>query len=190
LAALAGVSVRRLVILGLFVAAAVALTLLVEAPPRRAGEAAVRGPRVFKIAAASVSRVEVTIGEHAVAADRGRSGWVVGGVPADETAEGAIDDLVETLVRLRAIDRFRPNDGAHFGLDPPRATVTLANARRRTRLDLGELNAARSAVYARRSGSPHVMIVGLYLVSALERVVHFATTDRSEVRGERTGRAG
>lgn len=166
-------SVRRLVILGLFAAVAVALTLVVQAPPRRGGEAAVRGPRVFKIEAASVRRVEVTIGERAVAADRGPDGWTVGSARMDEAARRAIDDLVETLVRLRAIDRFRPSDDGRFGLDPPRATVALASAARRTRLDLGELNAARSAVYARREGSPHVMIVGLYLVSALERVIHF-----------------
>jgi hypothetical protein len=165
--------VRRLVILGVLAAVALGLTLVVKAPPRQGGEAAVRGPRVFKVAAADVVRLEVTIGERAVAADRVLGGWTVHGAPVDQTSRDAIDDLVATLVRLRAIDRFRPADGARFGLDPPRAVVTLASARRRVRVDLGELNAARSALYARREGSPHVMIVGLYLVSALERVVHF-----------------
>lgn len=165
--------------LGVFAAMALALTLVVKAPPRRGGEAAVRGPRVFKLAPADVVRVEAAIGERTVVAERVSGGWAVRGAPVDQAGRDAIDDLIATLVGLRAIDRFRPADGARFGLDPPRAVVTLAGTRRRTRLDLGELNAARSAVYARREGSPHVMIVGLYLISALERVVHF-TADASE----------
>jgi hypothetical protein len=172
-------SARRLIALAVAVGVAGALVLLVEAPPRRVGEAAVRGPRLFKMSAAEMSRLWIRIGDHRVAAARGADGWSFDGRPASPRLADALADLVHTLATLRAVDRFLPRDGAGFGFEPPRASIEVTSKSRQVRVVLAELNAARSAVYARREGAPQVWLVGLYLVSALERVVYFASLEAS-----------
>jgi hypothetical protein len=170
-------SVRRGLALGALGVVAALLVVLVQAPPRPTGEEAVTGPRLFKTSAAAVRRLVVTIGEHRVDAERVGGRWTVAGRPVGPPAASALADVVQTLVGLRAVDRFRPADGATFGLDPPRASVELVSPQRRARVLLGDLNAARSAVYARREGAPQVMLIGLYVISALERVVYFTSID-------------
>jgi hypothetical protein len=172
-------SARRLIALTGAVGLAGALVLLVEAPPRRTAEESVSGPRLVRMPADLIARVEVTIGERRAVADRVAERWMVDDAPASGPLAAALTDLVQTLTTLRAVDRFRPRDGASFGFDPPRATIEVTAAQRHTRVVLGELNAARSAVYARREGAPQVWLVGLYLVSALERVVYFASLEPS-----------
>jgi len=159
-----------------------ALVVLIEAPPRRAGEEAVRGPRLFKMSAREISQVRVSIGERHAVASRVGDGWLLDGRPASPPLADALADLVRTLATLRAVDRFLPRDGASFGFEPPRATIEVTSGARQTRVVLGELNAARSAVYARREGTPRVWLIGLYLVSALERVIYFASLEPPPLR--------
>jgi len=170
-------TVRRALVIAGAVALAATLVLFVEPPRRRTGEESVRGPRLVRMRAESVESVVIAIGEHRAAAQRVGVRWTVAGRPASPPLEDALVDLLRTLATLRAVDRFRPRDGAGFGFDPPRATIELRSRRRTTRVVLGELNAARSAVYARRDGAAHVWLVGLYLVSALERVIYFASLE-------------
>jgi len=172
-------SARRLILFAGVVGLAGALVLLVDAPPRRSAEESVSGPRLFRMPAESVSRVLVTIGERRAAAERAADGWMIDGRQASPPLEDAFTDLVRTLTTLRAVDRFRPRDDADFGFEPPRATIEVTGAQGLERVRLGQLNAARSAVYARREGTPQVWLVGLYLVSALERVVYFASLEAS-----------
>jgi hypothetical protein len=181
--------VRRALAITAAVLGAGLLVLLIEAPRRPTRQEAVRGPRVARIVPAAVTRLAVAIGDRRVAAVRNAGdAWTVAGRPATPPLADALNDLVDTLAGLRAVDRFRPSDGATFGFEPPRATIDVVAGGDETRLVLGELNAARSAVYARRPGRPHVLLVGLYLVSALERVLYFASLDappRSETRLQR-----
>jgi hypothetical protein len=170
-------TVRRTFIVAGAVALAGMLVLLVKPPPPRTGEASVHGPRLVRMRAESVESVAITIGQHHAAARRVGGRWTVAGRAASPPLEDALTDLLRTLTTLRAVDRFRPRDGAAFGFDPPRATIELGTRRGTTRIVLGELNAARSAVYARREGAAHVWLVGLYLVSALERVIYFASLE-------------
>ena len=170
-------TVRRTLVLAGAVALAGTLVVLVKPPPRRTGEESVRGSRLVRMAAESVESVAITVGEHHAAARRVGGRWTVAGQPASPPLEDALADLLRTLATLRAVDRFRPRDGATFGFDPPRATIELRSRRGTTRVVLGELNAARSAVYARREGAAHVWLVGLYLVSALERVIYFGSVE-------------
>src|SRR5689334_23917245 len=55
----------------------------------------------------------------------------------------ALDDLVETLVGLRAVDSFRGRDGASYGLDRPRVTIEVATARGVRRLVIGDRKSTR-----------------------------------------------
>ena len=171
-------SARRLLVLAVLVVAAGALVLLVEAPTRPTGEESVSGPRLVRLAPASIDRVVVVIGAHRAAAERADGRWTIDGRPASAALGGALDDFLHTLTSLRAVDRFRPRDGATFGFEPsPRASIELGAAQETLRIVVGELNGARSAVYARRDGDPHVWLVGLYLISAMERVIYFADAE-------------
>jgi hypothetical protein len=170
-------TVRRALIVAGAVALAGTLVVLVKPPPPRTGEASVHGPRLVRTPAESVESLAITIGEHHVAARRLGGRWTVAGKEASPPLEDALADLLRTLTTLRAVDRFRPRDGASFGFDPPHATIELGSRRGTTRIVLGELNAGRSAVYARREDTAHVWVVGLYLVSALERVIYFASLE-------------
>jgi hypothetical protein len=177
-------SARRFLLLALLVLVAGALVVLVEAPRRRTGEETVRGSRLVRLAADSVNRVVVTIGDRHAAAERVAGRWTADGHAVSDALGDALGNLVETLTGLRAVDRFRPRDAASFGFEPkPRGTVELGGPHGTTRILLGELNGARSAVYARRDGDPHVWLVGLYLISAMERVIYFSSADAAPPPG-------
>jgi hypothetical protein len=53
---------------------------------------------------------------------------------------------------------------AEFGLDPPRVSIAITNeAGSQETLYLGARNPAQTAVYARREGTPEIVLVGLNL---------------------------
>lgn len=162
---------RRTVALAALVAVGALLVVLVEPPARRSGPDSVRGPRVFRTSVAGVRRLEVTVGGRRLVAERTHDGWRVDGVPAPSERRDALHDLVTLLAGLRAIDAFRASSFAAFGLDPPSATIVLVTPRGPQRLALGRPNTAGSALYARRDEQARVLQLGIYLVSALDRVL-------------------
>ena len=156
----------------LLVLGAAALLFIVEPPTRRTGPESVRGPRVLRARAAAVRSIELRAGERHVAAVRVPGGWRVDGRPASAGAVEALDAMVDTLTRLRAVDAFRPERGAHLGLDPPAATITVRTARREFALRLGAPNASGGSYYAERAGHPRVFLVGAGLLSTIDRVFY------------------
>jgi hypothetical protein len=138
--------------------------------PTAPAPSAVRGHRVFGVAKTSVRQIDVALGERRFTARRTDAGWELDGRPAGPGAAAALDDLLLGLVDLRAVDVFRPRDGSTFGLDVPRATITLHTARGTRRVAVGGANVAGSAFYARREGSPRVVQVGTLILSRIERV--------------------
>ena len=159
--------------LGLAVAAvAVALLVMVlQAPDRKTGASAVHGARLVRLPRHAVRRVEVTLeGRHFLAHWRG-TGWEVDGRPPSAAANIAVNDLVETLVTLRAVDQFRGEVQVSFGLTPPRGTVVIASDQREVRLSLGAFSSAVTTLYARRAGDPRVFQIGTYLLSQIARVL-------------------
>jgi hypothetical protein len=153
------------------VAAGVAL-YLTPAPERVAPRDGVRGPRVVKIPPTAVERLILTHADRRVDARRGASGWSVDGRPSGAPLRAALDDLVDVVTGLRAVDRFRASDDAPYGLDDPLGTLEIVGGGRHTRLVLGRMNAAGSAVYARRDAAPRVLLLGAYLLSSLDRVFY------------------
>jgi hypothetical protein len=151
---------------------AATLTMIVRAPERKDMLQSARGHRVLRIAPRAVRGIEVTLGERHLAAHRSAGGWEVDGRPASPRTAEALGDLIDTLARLRAVDAFRPRDTASFGLERPRATVVVTTPRGARRLFLGDANSAASAVYARRNDDPRVLLVGIMLLSELERVFY------------------
>lgn len=162
---------RRTLALCALVATGAVLVLLIDPPARRSGPESVRGPRVFRTSVAGVRRLEVTVGGRRLVAERTHDGWRVDGAPAPPPRRDALHDLATVLAGLRAVDAFRSTSFAGFGLDPPSATIVLTTPRGTQRLALGAPNAAGSALYARRDEQPRVLQLGIYLVSALDRVL-------------------
>ncbi|HJQ82887.1 MAG TPA: DUF4340 domain-containing protein [Candidatus Binatia bacterium] len=149
------------------------LVALVGPPARpRLGRDAVTGHRVFPFPRHAVRTVDVTLGERRFGARRTTNGWEIDGQPAAHGVAVALDDLVEALVALRALDAFRSRDGSSYGLDASRATIALATARKTRRLEIGDTNPAGSAFYARRAGDPRVLQLGTGLLGDVERVFY------------------
>lgn len=163
---------RRSLVLLLVVAAAGIALYLTPVPERVAPRDGVRGPRVVKIASAAVERLVLTHADRRLDARRDASGWSVDGRPSGAPLRDALDDLVDVVTGLRAVDRFRASDDAPYGLDDPPGALEIVGGGRHIRLVLGRLNAAGSAVYARRDGAPRVLLLGAYLLSSLDRVFY------------------
>lgn len=173
---------RRTLVLVLLVAAGVAGVLLVDAPVPPLPREQVTGPYIVKVPAAAVTAIEVALADGRVRLERRDGGWLADGTPAGKPLAAAADDFVGVLVALRAVDRFHQEHDAPFGLDAPIGGVTVESPRRTVRLALGGFNAARSAVYARRDDQPRVLLVGAYLLAAMDRIFY-------ELHRERDGGA-
>lgn len=167
---------RRTLLLALLVAVGVLGLVLVEAPHRPTSRELVRGPRLMKAAGSSIREVSAVLGERRFSATRTDAGWLIDGAPASDGVADALNDVVQTLVELRAIDAFRAEGWAQFGLETPHGVVTVVAAGREgddtERLELGDFNTGGSAIYARRDGDPRVFQIGVFLPSALERVFY------------------
>jgi Domain of unknown function (DUF4340) len=155
------------------VIASVVLLLVVRAPVERTGFYGLRGHRVFGVPHGAVRGIEVELAGRRFAARRLDRGWEIDGRGANPATTDALDDLVETVAHLRAVDVFRPKDGTtSYGLEPPRGTITVTTTRAVRRLLLGDSNASGSAFYARRVEDPRILPVGTLLLSAIERVFY------------------
>jgi hypothetical protein len=166
-------------LLAVLVALGAALVLGVRAPVREPGLASRRGHRVFRVQPGTVRTLELRSPNEQVVAHRTEDGWQVDGARAEGALAVALDDLLGSVVHLRAVDVFRPRDAATYGLDRPRATVVVHTERGARRVVLGAANAAGSAFYARRDGDPRVMQVGSLLLAEIERVF-FARSRRPQ----------
>jgi len=164
------VRVRRTVVLAGLVVLGATLVVLVRAPVRPRGQFAVRGHRVFGVGRGAVRAIEVALEGRRFSARRTAEGWEIDGRRASPGTADALADLLATVAELRAVDSFRSRDTASYGLERPRATIEVVTVRGVRRLVLGDMNAAGSALYARRSGDPRILQVGSGLLTGLERV--------------------
>jgi hypothetical protein len=168
--------VRRTLLLALLVAVGAIALVVVEAPHRPTSRELVRGPRLMKAPASSIREISAVLGERRFTATRADGGWRIDGAAAPAGVGAALDDVVQTLVELRAIDAFRGDGLAQFGLETPHGAVTIVSSDGTggdtERLVLGDFNASGSAIYARRDGDPRVFQIGVFLPSALERVFY------------------
>jgi len=146
--------------------------LVVHAPVERTGFYALRGHRVYGVPQGAVRGIEVELAGRRFSARRLDHGWEIDGRGANPGTTDALDDLVETVAHLRAVDVFRPKEETSYGLEPPRGTITVTTARTVRRLLLGGPNTSGSALYARRAEDPRVIQVGTLLLSEIERVFY------------------
>jgi hypothetical protein len=86
----------------------------------------------------------------------------------------ALDDLAGTLASMQALDHFRSDDRAQFGLVNPRGRIRIGLTRGRRELLLGGTTPNGAALYARRAHDPHLIVqIGLGILSAIDRVFFF-----------------
>jgi hypothetical protein len=164
--------VRRTLLLALLVAIGGVALWIVEAPHRPTSRELVRGSRLVKAKPSAIREVSAVLGERRFRATRTGDGWRIDGAPASAGVADALNDVVQTLADLRAIDAFRGDGLSQFGLEQPHGAVTIVSADDTERLQLGDFNTAGSAIYARRDGDPRVFQIGVFLPSALERVFY------------------
>ena len=119
--------------------------VLVRAPVRPRGQLAVRGHRVFGVGRAAVRGLDVVLEARRFSARRRAEGWEIDGRRASPGTAAALDDLLETVVELRAVDSFRSRDSASYGLERPHAAIEVVTGRGVRRLVIGDMNAAGSA---------------------------------------------
>lgn len=173
---------RRTLALVLFVLAAGGLALLVG--PREAtspGAVADEAP-LLHVRAGSIRMLDVEIDGRRIAAARAGGGWSVADRPATPALASALEDLAGALASLQALDRFRSDDRAQFGLVDPRGRLRIGLARGRRELLLGATTPNGTALYARRARDPHLVVqVGIGLLSAIDRVFFFAAAQRPEI---------
>ena len=146
------------------------LVLLVRAPVPPTGLEAAGGRRVF--GGERVAAIMMRWGDRELHASRDGSGWAIDGRAVPSATATALDDLLATLGRLRAVDVFRPHDAGAYGLDRPRGTIELQGGAHVRRLTIGALNTAGSAFYARREGDGRILQVGSGIDSEIERVFY------------------
>jgi hypothetical protein len=128
---------------------------------------------VLPVAPGSVRTIALDLDGRRLVAERADGRWAIDGAPAAPRAAEALDDLVEALAGLRAVDVFRSRDAGSYGLDTPRGAIEVVSAGgARRRLVLGGLNVAGAALYARRDGDPRVLQVGTLLLTEMERALH------------------
>ena len=158
-------------LLGLMVALASYLWV-VELRVGAAAPADPEAPPLLSVPPAAVARVELAEGAHRLTAIRGEHGWTDA---AGRTWSGdAVSDLVAGLQTLRPVATVDPDPAApaDYGLGPGARRLELAggDGRPLLALELGERNPAWTGLYARRAGTPAVLLVGAVLGWDLDKL--------------------
>jgi len=160
-----------------FVVAGALLVLVTDPPDLPSSRRGAEGP-LLVTAAGEVERVSATLRGRGFGAVRQGGDWRVDGAAVGAGATAALEDLVETLRELRAIDAFRTDDPGQFGFAEPQATIEVGTPAGSSRLLLGVFTPSAVAVYARLEGDPRVFQVGSHLLSAVERVLYLRDAEK------------
>lgn len=168
-------SLVSLVVIALAVGATALAWRLAPPPPPPPGAAL---QHVFGVAPADVRAIDVASWQGVLRAQRTPAGWQIDEIrlgagagtaepgeptPSPQEIDRTLDTLVDELAATPEIDRFPLGDrpASDFGLDQPRATITLelVSGERRT-LEIGGLTISTSALYARVLPGGDVVQVG------------------------------
>ena len=120
-----------------------------------------RDSRIARIGAGDATRVELTAGGMTATLDKVDGVWRGNGDLAEVEA-AAVVDVLEAFEDLRAIDYvLDPDDLGQYGLDDPRATLTVTAGGTVTPVTLHVGDVTRSArnAYVLRDGQPSVFVV-------------------------------
>ena len=132
-----------------------------SAPP----VAAHRAPAAFlSVGEDQIESIEARRGDELVRCRRSDGRWQVVHPPGATAPSDLIAGLIATVSDLPEVEVVAedPHDLAPFGLDPPSVQLTLTPARGAPiTVQLGQRNPAGTAVYAQRSTSRQVVLIGI-----------------------------
>jgi hypothetical protein len=120
-----------------------------------------RDPRVTRVKAADATELELTVGEATTTLKKVDGVWRGTGDLAELETEAVTDvlDAIENLTAISYIDQ--PQELAQYGLDHPRAvlTVTTVGAVTPITLKIGSETASGRNAYVQREGEPTVVVI-------------------------------
>lgn len=145
-----------------------AWVLLVELPADR--NPPPPPPALLSEPASMVTRLELTAGAVVVVARREPAGWV--NDRGDPWPFGAIDDLLATLATLRPLRTIAADadEAARYHIGQRRLCLRRADGSIVLDLELGDLNPAETALYARTTAQPAVVLLGSVLQWELRKL--------------------
>jgi Domain of unknown function (DUF4340) len=146
---------------------------LVERPP--AAPTIPEAPFLLNEPGQRIGRVEFTGRTGLITATRVANDWLDGkGRP---WPHDAVTDLLATLRTLRPLRTIVPEAGesARYGLGQRRLRIVLHDGSVALDLELGTINPAQTALYARTTGQTEIVLIGTVLeweLSKVERTGH------------------
>jgi hypothetical protein len=138
--------------------------VLVERPAAVRKAALVARAPFLNVALDEISAVEIRRGDRVVRARRVGDRWELVEPAGRSVPPDLIGALINNLLQLPDVEVVADasTELAPFGLDVPVSQITLATVRGEPMVvKLGNRNPAGTAVYATRSGSEHVYLIGL-----------------------------
>ncbi len=121
-----------------------------------------RDPRITRVKAADVTTLEIAGAQGTLTTLQKVNGVWQGSGDLAQLDTPAVTDVLQALEDLRAIDYLdQPQDLAQYGLDPPRAvlTVTTAGALAPVTLRVGSDTASGKNAYVQRGDAPTVLVI-------------------------------
>jgi hypothetical protein len=130
--------------------------------------------RFLPIPIEEIQEVQVRRDAGAVTCRRNGQGWQAVEPPGTQITSSLLDSFVEGLVvekEVQVIDEAT-GDLSSYGLDRPHATVILKGGANNViaTVFLGDRNPPSTAVYARKEGSPQIVLLG-YSVRYYEELI-------------------
>lgn len=134
-------------------------------------------PAVLAEPATTVTQLELTAGPTVVVARRGPAGWV--NDRGEPWPFGAIDDLLATLATLRPLRTIvaDADEAARYHIGQRRLCLRRADGSIVLDLELGDLNPAETALYARTTAQPAIVLLGSVLQWELRKLTPDASVD-------------
>jgi hypothetical protein len=124
---------------------------------------------ITRVQSAEARKLEITTAAGQTASLQFVDGQWKGDGDLDQVDRLAVSDLLQAFETVRAVEYVaNPGDLAQYGLDNPRASLTVTTADdRRVTLALGDLTRGGQHAYARRNDEPEVLVITQQQAAAL-----------------------
>jgi hypothetical protein len=180
---------RRVAIMAAIAAALGVVVFLTVVPGLKAAAPKRTGEPVVALDPKQIRQVEVTPRDGSpYSFARKNGGWVmVGPAGEGEVPSDRLDGFLETLAGLTRLVVIDEPDlsRAQFGLDPPRAVVTMRGDQD-IAIAIGDRNPPLTALYVQVLPRTNIVLVGAVLLWEFDKLAALARTQPVEPR-ERTG---
>ena len=120
-------------------------------------------PVLLADASERIARVELIVGAQTTTATRAPSGWL--DLQGRPFPHDAVTDLLVTLATLRPLRTIapEPNEAPRYAIGQRRLRIVRDDGSVALDLELGNANPAQTALYARMTGQPDILMIGAVL---------------------------